>query len=241
MPSESSITCSENRRERLPGSALHFDAAQTRRYFRLSEAGDPEREPLQQLISRSFERCHEASISRFMPLMVSAWKGFAPEAVAGIESASDNRLFTETYLDHPAEQDITRLAGVPVNRNQIVEIGNLASNDSQACKELFVILAELLYRAGFQWLICTVTPIVERQLRMMNFYPQLLGYADGKRLGKQTADWGHYYDCKPRIIAGSLATAFEHLHSTSQYRNIVEHHQGDLDAMVSRRHFKADQ
>ncbi|MGY0218362.1 thermostable hemolysin [Endozoicomonadaceae bacterium StTr2] len=205
--------------------------------FGLSLQGDNDRQLLETLIYHNFMQYHQARIFRFMPVMIAAWKNDQPVAVAGLDMAcgfAEERsgLFTETYLDIPAEQAIAREAARPVSRNQVIEIGNLASGNKEACRLLFVMLAELLYLAGFRWVICTVTPVVERQLRMMKFEPMLLGYADGSRLGEQQQNWGNYYDSSPRIIAGSLGSASQHVHSSPVFSNSLLGYQQELNRMV---------
>jgi len=48
-------------------------------------------------------------------------------AVAGLRPAATGPLFLEHYLDRPVEEVITARTGAPVAREQIIEMGNLAT------------------------------------------------------------------------------------------------------------------
>ena len=51
----------------------------------------------------------------------------ARRAVVGLRPAMQGALFLEQYLDAPACQMIAARSGVPVRREQVIEVGNLAA------------------------------------------------------------------------------------------------------------------
>jgi hypothetical protein len=74
-------------------------------------------------------------------------------------------MFLEHYLASPVEQQIAALEKKPISRNQIAEIGNLVITHKPSGFILFLVLASVLDRAGFQWMTFTATPVVEKMLR----------------------------------------------------------------------------
>lgn len=167
----------------------------------------PERRQLESGIMRKFERIYGAHLNHFLPELLRL--GVADElgAVVGIRPAGSSALFLEQYLDQPIEQSIAGAFGTPVDRAQIVEIGNLAAEVPGLAYTLFAALATTLRRAGFRWVACTATPQVGAMLAKMRFSSRTLCNADPARLRKGSDDWGDYYAAKPRVIVGDVHRA----------------------------------
>lgn len=162
---------------------------------------------VEQGITRKFERIYGAQLSHFLPRLLRLSVADELGAVAGIRPAMGGDLFLEQYLEQPVQQAVARAFGTPVDRAQIVEIGNLAASVPGLAYSLFAVLATVLSRAGYRWVACTATPQVESMLSRMNFSSQKLCNADPSRLQEGAADWGDYYACKPRVIAGDVRLA----------------------------------
>jgi hypothetical protein len=101
--------------------------------FALVSAESEERHAVEQSITRKFERVYGAHLNQFLPRHLRL--GVADElgAVAGMRPAGDSELFLEQYLGQPIEQAIARAFSAPVDRAQIVEIGNLAASAWRWC------------------------------------------------------------------------------------------------------------
>lgn len=174
------------------------------------ESGDsPERRTIEDLVAERFAKQFDARIHQFLPLLLGLRTGGRYAAVAGLRPGANNELFLEQYLDRLAEQEISRLFRTPVDRGQIVEIGNLVATEAGAGYLMFACLAPLLQTAGFRWVICTATSQVEKMLQKMGFDPIRIREADPARLVEGAADWGSYYASRPHVIAGDVRRAGE--------------------------------
>lgn len=170
-------------------------------------AQSPERAALEASITRKFANAFGAQLTEFMPELLHLGVAGAPGAVVGIRPACRNALFLEQYLDTPIEQAIARAFGTPVDRAQIVEIGNLAANVAGLAYTLFALLASVLDSAGYRWVSCTATPQVVAMLAKMGFPSQTIRSADPARLEHGAADWGDYYAACPQVVAGDVRSA----------------------------------
>ena len=173
----------------------------------LESAGSAGRDAVENLVAERFARQHNARITHFLPLLLGLRTGDRYAAVAGLRPAGNDELFVEQYFDRLAEQEISFAFQTPVDRGQVVEIGNLVATEAGAGYLMFACLAPLLHLAGFRWVICTATPQVENMLQKMGFDPLRLCTADPDRLAGGLADWGRYYDTRPNVIAGDVRRA----------------------------------
>lgn len=175
--------------------------------LRLETAASPRRAALERCVANRFARQYGAHIEHFLPLLFSLDIGNRPRAVAGLRSARQSRLFLEHYLDLPVEQAVSRAFRIPVDRGQIVEIGNLVSVAAGASSILFGLLAMLLDEAGVRWVTCTATPRVREMLDRLDFPSTAICVADPHALGNARSAWGSYYDSRPIVIAGDARIA----------------------------------
>ncbi len=175
--------------------------------LRLEQPGAADRVLLERRIAAMFARQYRARIEHFLPLLVSLDLAGQSGAIAGLRCAGDARLFMEQYLDSSVEQAVSRSFREPVDRSQIVEIGNLVSVLPGAASMLFAVLPELLDDAGVRWVVCTATPQVRAMLHKLGFQTRTLGKADPAVLGEQADAWGTYYESRPTVIAGDVRMA----------------------------------
>lgn len=169
---------------------------------------DDEFDQQQSYIRDSYQHCYQATITQCMPLLLSLQeRNFASQAVLGLRSAADQPLFLEQYLDSSIESAIAAAATVPVLREQIIEIGNLAAQRRIGSQRLFIIMTAALASAGFNWMTFTATPQVVKLVARLGFRPLDLGVADPTRLADRGSSWGSYFATAPRLQAGSLSEA----------------------------------
>ena len=189
--------------------------------LRVETAGSPGRAALEKQIAARFASQFDARIQQFLPYLLTLEIGGRSSAVAGLRPGATGALFLERYLDNAAEQVISRTFHMPVDRSQVVEIGNLASSEAGSGYILFAVLAALLSEAGFRWVICTATPQVENMLRRMGFTPTRICVADPTRLGDAARDWGSYYSVRPHVIAGDVRHAAERVQDDANIAAIL--------------------
>ena len=176
----------------------------------LVNASHPRRIEAEQFIARRFLDNHGARISSFMPmLMVQLDTDDQISAALGIRPASDGPLFLEYYLDLPVEQAIYRHLDsqqLDLKREQIVEIGNLASIDRCASRQLFYRLAQQLASWNFEWAVFTGCTSVNRMFASIGIETIFLARALQARLPANQQTWGGYYEDSPRVVASRVSS-----------------------------------
>jgi hypothetical protein len=171
--------------------------------------GSPHRARAETFISDIF-RCHyDAELSSFAPNLMLLEKNERIAAVAGWRCAGTERLFLENYLDVPIETAVSRLAGKLVDRQRIVEVGNLAAEVRGGSVEVMLTLAAHLDRLGFEWVVFTATSELIGMLRRLGLPPLALASADPERLVEEARLWGSYYATHPVVVAGRIRLALE--------------------------------
>lgn len=163
------------------------------------------RSEIEHLVRMRFSEEHDARVCSFMPTML-AMRNDAGRlcSVAGYRSAAREPLFLEQYLSEPIEQVIASTARRRVERNEIVEVGNLAGISCRSAIRLVLHLPHLLLSRGHRWIVFTATDAV-RQLLATYAAPLIeLAPADVSRIRHSQDSWGRYYDRDPRVMAGYL-------------------------------------
>jgi hypothetical protein len=180
--------------------------AQARSQLHLWQEGDPARARAEDFIRARFQDSYHADVRVFMPWLLGITnRDNALTAVIGFRPATAERLFLENYLDQSAEHSISAATGSPVCRNQIVEVGNLASTDTVSVRTLMIALVTLLDRLPeARWMMCTVGERLIRLLRRTRFFPLLINQAEQERLSPQDGDWGSYYLNTRQVVAGNV-------------------------------------
>jgi hypothetical protein len=172
-------------------------------------AGHPRRAAAEDFIRDVFRRRYEAEVPGFAPNLMLLEQAPRIVAAAGWRGAESEALMLEQYLDEPIEHAISRLAGQPVARGRIVEVGNLAAERPGGSVAVILALAAHLDQLGFEWVAFTATSELIGIFRRLDLPPLALAPADPQRLGEQAQAWGRYYDTRPVVVAGRLRLALE--------------------------------
>ena len=164
---------------------------------------DADRAELEAFIRSVFRRAHGARIRHFMPQLMSLRDGDGRlVAVCGLRGAGSGPLFLETYLGNPVEQLISDKAATPVDRDDIVEIGNLAVSEPGMAPVLLASVSKYLHDSGTQWAVFTAIPMLKNSLARFNMQLEVLGAADIRHIPPaERPDWGTYYDKQPQVMA----------------------------------------
>ncbi|WP_435627161.1 thermostable hemolysin [Candidatus Ferrigenium straubiae] len=168
-----------------------------------SQPGDSDRAEVEQFIGEIFCEAYGAKIRRFKPCLMSLRdQDNKLVAACGFRSAALGPLFLETYLDHPIEVVLAERTGSPVERNDIVEVGNLSVIEPGVARYLITAIIDRLHATSKQWAVFTAVPVVRNAFIKLGLNPVLLGDPDKSRLPvKEQAEWGSYYEQKPQIMA----------------------------------------
>jgi hypothetical protein len=212
----------------------------TRSRFVLHGQGSPHRDALQAYIATCFARAYRAEVTEFAPLLLELRCAGKINGVAGIRPADRSPLFLEHYLDDPVERVAATLTGQPIERREIVELGNLAALRPGACQLINIILAATLHDAGFRYAGLVSTAKLERILRRQHFSVQNVVAADPARLGRAAAKWGGYYDSDPKVIWIDLAKTVAALHEQRLPAAICLHFAATIDQLAGQIRMRND-
>lgn len=202
--------------------------------FDMHDASGTRRKGLEGFVARGYKRAYQAKISRFMPLFIEMERQGKTQAVVGLRIGSGGPMFLEQYLACPVEQQIAASVNRPVDRDAVVEIGNLVAAERGSSPELFAVMAAVLEQAGLQWMVFTATPQVEKLIQRLNFDPLFLAEANPLKLGEQVNDWGSYYATRPSVMAGHLPTAMDMARRAPAVNAIFVRHQQVIRELAGR-------
>ena len=177
------------------------------RTLRLAEAraGSAERPELEAFVRAAFERKHGASVTSFMPTLLSFRDGHADlRGVIGLRGASADALYLEQYLEQPVEAAIAAVTGQPVERRQVIEVGNLAGANCRTAMRMVAALPAYLLERDYQWIVFTATSAVRGILQGFGAPLVELARAERGRVARGPDQWGRYYETDPRVLAGYL-------------------------------------
>lgn len=198
----------------------------------LHDAYAPARSELEGFIHARYAAIYQANIRHFLPFLLASWQGTQLQGALGLRPGAAGAFFVENYLDASIESIVAQQQGEYVPREQIIETGNLAGSRGSS-QLLFVVLTEVLYKAGFRWITFTATPMVINLLHRLGFAPQAICEADVSRLGEQAQDWGSYYDNRPSVVIGNIEQAHQTLQGNEIALKLLQDYRGQIDAIVS--------
>jgi len=189
---------------------------------------NPARQALERIISEKYHSAHSAHITEFMPILLGMSLGGRSHAALGLRPGHYRPMFLEQYMDAPIEQQVAGLSGKPVDRLSLIEVGNLVVTHRGAGLLMFIVMATAIAKAGFEWMVFTVTDEVERLIRRLDFNPRYLAMADPARLKDRKKQWGHYYDCNPKVMVGSLIEVKTLASQRPALNRLVEHYHQEI-------------
>jgi len=208
-------------------------AAKPRMSIAVVTTQSAQRQALETEIRRKFERVYGAQLRHFLPKLLHLQRSGKLGAAVGIRSAGESSLFLEQYTDRPIEQFIAGAYQLPVDRDQVVEIGNLTAVVPGIAYTLFALLATLLTEAGFRWVTCTATPQVEAMLARMQFSYRTICSADPACLSEGSANWGDYYKSRPNVIVGNTREAAAQVASHPDMAALLRQFAGPISRIAS--------
>lgn len=174
---------------------------------------DPQRYSLERFIQRVFHRAYGARVVTFCPqlLAFANAENQRLRAVVGYRDGTIKPLFSEHYLDAPAERLMSDRLGQPVQREHLVEVGNLAMAHPGQARWVIAAATVYLRAAGYRWVLFTaVTPLVNA-FKRLGLRPIPLAVADPHRLDDDGQAWGRYYDGAPMVYAGDIEAGLSKL------------------------------
>jgi len=176
--------------------------------FTLHDRQCEERLKVEKFVAEKFHSCYGASIDKFMPELLSMRCLNNFSGVIGMRKAANASLYLEKYLDSTIEESLSLTFDLPVNREEIVELGNLVAGRKGPSQFVFLIATSVLHEAGYKWITFTATQSLANNLNKLGFPTARLAEASVECLpDSEASEWGSYYETKPQVYAGNLDTA----------------------------------
>lgn len=201
---------------------LHFGQAETPPLtLTCTVPNDALRAPLETFIQQRFRKVYGADIRHFMPELFGMHSTDGQLcAVAGVRRAQLEPLFLERYLDEPIEPLISAVADHSVDRNTIVEVGNLAASNTGSARLSIIAITYLLAMGGLEWVTFTGNIGLVNSFHRLGLEPATLCAADPDRLGDERQHWGSYYESKPWVHVGNIRAGFVHLRNSGLFSRL---------------------
>ena len=223
---------------KIPGRLLLKLPFITESRFILYQGHSPGREKVEDYIYKKFHDNYDARISHFLPYLLGLKNEGRFNAAVGIRPAESGPLFLEQYLHYPIEQEIGLYFHDVIPREDIVELGNLASNWGGSSQLLFLFLTAFLSVIKREWVVFTATPEVEKVLEKMNFTLFILADADPDKLLDTRENWGYYYEYSPRVMFGHVPSTLSILKQNTFTCKTLEYFAGNLEQIIAACTFK---
>lgn len=179
--------------------------------LQLIDGRHPERPHVEQFIHGLFRQTYGADIRSFYPDLLAFSAQAQLRAAVGYRYGDHEPLFAEQYLDAPAERVIRELCDGPVERSQIVEVGNLALASPGQARWVIAAVTAYLHMRGYRWVLFTAVRPLINAFQRLGLKPLALAPADPARLSDAGRSWGSYYAGGPLVCAGDIAAGHDKL------------------------------
>lgn len=174
--------------------------------FQLITADSPGYETTISLIRSAYAKAFQASVdprpALLLTFMEQAGDAIDFLACVAFSQGMDRPFFSEQYLSGPAETCLRQALDTEVRRDQILEVGSLASRRNGAGKHLVSHTPWFVLGLGYRYGLVTATRQVRHLIRSagMEFVP--LAEAAREAIPEtDQARWGSYYDHAPQTGA----------------------------------------
>jgi len=155
------------------------------------------------------QKSHKAKISVSYPNLITViGKDKAIFSAVGFRNAKDGELFLEQYLDEKIEKILSRIAKEEISRDEIVEIGSLASMKRGMAKLLYIAIAAFLYKQKYRYVVATGTKFLQNYFKKAGLKPLIIADAKKSRLRNKDVDWGSYYDSEPKVMVLDVKSGY---------------------------------
>ncbi len=184
-----------------------------------------ERSEIEGFIAAVYRERYGAELRSFLPHLIAFRDHTGTlQAAVGVRYARDGRLFVEQYLDADAEAEVARVQRTPIPRERVVEVGNFASRTAGDAREVIVRLTGLLHGEGMRWVLFAATRQLRNTFDRLHLATVPLAPADPTRLQETQNLWGRYYDAKPQVLTGDIASGYAYLQRRAEEADPNERH-----------------
>jgi len=179
-------------------------------YLNIALTGEEYRSEIEDFIHKVFTDQHGANIKNYLPWLLGIYnKNGDIQSALGLKGAQGNPLFLEQYLNSNVEKVASQVIGKSINREDIIEVGNLAAISLGGARVLTYMLTAFLRGAGYKWVVFTAPPLLNNSFKRLGLSLQYLADAKFGDLNNDDSDWGSYYNNNPQVVIGNVDESFE--------------------------------
>jgi hypothetical protein len=184
-------------------------------YLDISLSGEKGRLEKEVFIHKVFENQYDANIQSYLPWLIGIYDQHKEiKSALGLKGAYGDSLFLEQYLNDSVEKVASQVIGVNVNREDVIEVGNLAAASLGGARSLIYMLTAFLRGAGYKWVVFTAPPLLVNSFERLNIPLYHLANATSENLNQDRSTWGSYYSNNPRVVIGNVNNGFNVLQKT---------------------------
>lgn len=179
-------------------------------------SSEASRQKVEAFIRECFAEAYGSQLQQFMPRLFGCFDAQHELLAAfGLRSAAKSALFLETYLNQPIEQVLQAHLGQTILREEIIEVGNLATYQPGSVRGLIARITMMLHRAQYKWVVFTGTTTLRNSFHRLGLKPMTIGAATLASLPEaEHAAWGSYYAHYPMVMVGNIQEGFRALSAT---------------------------
>jgi hypothetical protein len=170
-----------------------------------------------------FEKKFSAKTNSFMPLIMETSDNENNiTACVGIRRLEDDLAFLECYLDTSIESFLEKKFGKSVERNKVIELGSIISNEPGAGGWLIIAMAAWLKGAGYEWAVLTATDDLKKAIGKLGI--ELIDLVPAKPTAlsvEEQAMWGSYYDYDPVVYATNVNDGYQKVTSNPMIMKLM--------------------
>ena len=184
-------------------------------YLDISLSGEKGRLEIETFIHKVFENQYGANIQSYLPWLLGIYdQSTEIQSALGLRGAYGDHLFLEQYLNENVEEVASQVIGVNVNREDVIEVGNLAAVSLGGARSLIYMLTAFLRGAGYKWVVFTAPPLLVNSFERLNIPLYHLANATSENLSEGQSSWGSYYSNNPKVVIGNVDDGFDVLQKT---------------------------
>tara|TARA_B110000285_G_scaffold192842_1_gene221490 strand:- start:180 stop:842 length:663 start_codon:yes stop_codon:yes gene_type:complete len=179
-------------------------------HLNISLNGEKGRLEIEEFIHKVFANHYGANIQNYLPWLLGIFDQHNElQGALGLKEAYGNRLFLEQYLNDSVEEVASQVINTNINREDIIEVGNLAAVSLGGTRSLIYMLAAFLRGAGYKWVVCTATPLLVKSFERLHIPIYHLADAIYEDLSEGQPSWGSYYRNNPKVFIGNINEGFD--------------------------------
>ncbi|WP_448547462.1 thermostable hemolysin [Thalassotalea fusca] len=168
-----------------------------------SELWEQSKELVKSAYMKRFEASIEVHYQQFFTCsrLLPSGEDNVIQACAGLKLASEGMLFSEQYLTKRVEQLVSESEKAPVDRDQIVEVGNLGSRSAGVGYELVRAIPFAAWCLGQRYVLLTATDKLRAMISKLGINYRSLGAASIENIPHEERElWGSYYASNPEVL-----------------------------------------